>query len=86
MGEKSENVYDAQQWGVHVSGPDSVLAARSFEEAVEQCERINRNIVKHIKPESDSLVCPLIWAKVELWADISKGAHEPEKTDWDEIC
>lgn len=81
-----ENPYDNACWGVHVSGPDSVMAAKSFEEATEQCARINANIAYITKPESNSPNYPLMWAKVDLWENISKGIHDPESTDWSDIA
>lgn len=79
------SVYNSVKWGVHVSGPDSVLAAKDFTEAVEQCDRINRNLVK-MQPEFTSEFHPIMWAKVEQWETISNGPHDPENTDWDDIC
>ena len=79
------SVFDSVNWGVHIVGPDSVLAAKDFTEAVEQCDRINRNLVR-MQPEFDSNLHPILWAKVEVWGDISAATHEPEKTNWDEVC
>lgn len=79
------NVYDSVKWGVHVVGPDSVLAAKSFTEAVEQCDRINSNLVK-MQPEFDSEYDPILWAQVDQWQNIASGPHEPEKTNWAEVC
>ncbi|MGJ8687316.1 MAG: hypothetical protein ACSHWQ_07545 [Spongiibacteraceae bacterium] len=79
------SIYNSVKWCVHVAGPDSVLAASSFTEAVEQCDRINRNLVK-MQPEFDSEHYPILWAKIEPWEDVASGPHNPEKTNWDEVC
>ena len=87
MTQTERNAYDARQWGVHISGPDTVLAARSFKEAVEQCGKINQTIVQHTSLTATNLMYPVVWAKVEIWRDIAGNApHEPEKTNWDEVC
>lgn len=80
------SVYDGVKWGVNVKGPDSVLAAHSFQEAVAQCARINQDLLVAIEHGAfSSIHHPIMWATVGIWSDMSGGEHRPEETDWDEI-
>lgn len=74
-------------WGVHVLGPDNVLAAHSFREAVEKCHEINMTLVNFFESErgKDPLY-PRVFAQVARWEDIASGLHEPDKTDWANAC
>ncbi len=79
--------YDREKWMVHVYGPDSVLAAKSFSEAVEKCNLINVGLLEIAKTVRSELkpVYPLAWAVVEIWDSLVLGEHDPEETDWTEI-
>jgi len=81
------NAFDCN-WGVLVCGPDNVLAAHSFREAVEKCHEINMTMVAFSeRPESNSPFFPRVFAQVGIWEDIASSPHNPDETDWDNaVC
>ena len=81
-----ENSYSSTLWGVHVVGAGSILAANSFSEAVEKSAQINQMVVGHIAPKA-SKYSPLIFAAPVIWINVSGDIqHNPNETDWDDIC
>ena len=80
------NSYNTKKWVVLVCGPGSVLAAHSFTEAATKCAEINRMVVDHMIPRSESPYSPILYAQVVIWSDVCEGEHEPDQTDWNEIC
>ena len=74
--------HNSVKWGVHVSGPDSILAAHSFEEAVTQSNLINTFIIEASIGKSDHY--PIVFANVIIWPDNCE--HDPAATDWNEFC
>ena len=79
------NQYESTKWGVHVKGPNTILAAHSFQEAVEKSQEINAYALSRI-PEMKSPFYPLLWATVERWEDLTTSEHNPAETDWSETC
>ena len=73
------NIYDEHNWGVHVIGPDNVLAARSFEEAAEKAAFLNGVVANVIKKDPKFIT----YAQVCLWENVTSAQHNPEDTDWD---
>jgi hypothetical protein len=72
-------VYDNEKWGVHVIGPDSLMAAESFEEANDRAHQINTSLSKE---ENDDI---MVYAYLFLWDEQQFGLHAPEETDWSDI-
>jgi hypothetical protein len=84
--QKNPSLYESRKWGVLVNGPGTILAAHSFEEAVTKAAEINQMVVEHILPKANQFT-PSLWAQAHLWSEIgSDDDHDPEETDWDEIC
>lgn len=84
----STSIYDQKKWGVHVVGVDAVLVAHNFEHAVLECGVINNTISRYIKQLAITEHHPIIFARVGLWDEIAgnNAAHDPDKTDWNEVC
>lgn len=80
------NAYDNTKWGVHFCGPDTILAAESFEHAVKKAEEINKMVIDFFKPMAESEYSPIFFAQVDVWSELSKGEHDPSESDWDDIC
>ena len=80
------NSYNTKKWAVLVCGPGSVLAAHDFEEAATQCAKINQMVIDCMIPRSVSPDCPTLYAQVVIWGDQCVGEHDPDSTDWNEIC
>lgn len=82
------SAFDQEKWGVHICGPDSIKAAKSFEEAVKKCNEINQHILALIERGAfNSEFDPLTWAKVDRWEEIGGDCeHNPDSEDWDEVC
>ncbi len=77
------NIYESTKWGVHIIGPDSVLAASSFHEAVEKSTQINTEVIARYAAFATEN-SPLFWAVIMQWPD-GHGSHDPESTDWNNI-
>ena len=78
------NAFEKKKWGVRVCGPDTVLAASSFKEAVQHCNRINTGIQRMAESgffNGESM--PVYFAQVDTWDQIAGDApHDPENNDW----
>jgi hypothetical protein len=78
--------HESVLWGVHISGPDTVKAAHSFSHAVEKAGQINQSILDLIATGSFSTeLHPIMFANIFIWPE-RQGEHDPENTDWDELC
>lgn len=62
------NATDQELWGVHLIGPDDLLACASRADAVTEAERINTFIQEHYERERehDDLL-PKVKAEVVVW-------------------
>lgn len=77
------------KWGVHVIGPDNVLAAESFEDANQQAYEINKTIAGFVRSRSSDASVgywPVCYARVAEWDRIASFPHDPSKTNWAEAC
>lgn len=86
MSKENSNPYNEYKWGVLVSGPCNVLAAHSFDEAVEKANEINNALVKFSHSDLCNENYPAVFAQVAIWSDISNGDHDPENTIWENAC
>lgn len=75
------SLYDYVEWCVYLNGADIVLAANTFNDAVEFANKINIVVGEHADETKSN---PLIFAQVELWKNVSDDDHEPDKVDWSE--
>ena len=88
MGDE-ENFFKDTKWGVHVLGPDNVLAAESFEQANQKAFEINQALdifSKSGRHEAKGVLSVGCFAQVAIWDQIARFEHEPGKTDWDNSC
>ncbi len=80
--------YDKLKWGLHIAGPDSILACHNFQHAVQKCKEINDMLVSMIDetlPHQEYR--PIIFAKIYPWNELANDdEHDPENENWDEIC
>lgn len=87
-GDEVHDQSNDMKWGVHVLGPDNVLAAHSFREAVEKCHEINMAIIMFSERAqiADNDLMPRVFAQVAPWEQIASGPHDPDETDWANAC
>ncbi len=79
------SVYEHVKWGVHIHGPDSILAATDFNQAVEKCNEFNSLItLLGVQQRPLQEYRPIVFATVFIWDE--KVTHDPESTDWNELC
>jgi hypothetical protein len=53
-------------YGINVRGPDDIIAARSYPEAVEMAQRLNAAFAAHVATKHH-IYDPLIWAIPGVW-------------------
>ena len=82
-----EDFFNDTKWGVHVLGPDNVLAASSFEEANQKAFEINQALLAFTKnPRYEDVKGVGCFAQVAIWGQIANFEHNPSETDWDNSC
>lgn len=74
------SVYEEVKFGVHIIGPDTIVAAKDFKEAADNAAEINASYYGTRTPYS-----PLIYANVIEWNSRKYGEHDPDATDWSDL-
>ena len=79
-----KTIYNQNKWGVHITGPDSYLAAESFAEASRKAHGLNEGFEKaSIDHINYSEYDPIVLASVILWPEVN--SHNPEDVNWDDV-
>lgn len=80
------NIFTDNKWAVHISGPDDLHAAESFEVANQKAYEINKQLIELHKDDSDPdyKYTPIIYASVMLWP-YEADTHDPTTTDWGDV-